>query len=151
MMKVEADKVGIDLKLSLPGNLPAFRGDILRLKQIFLNLLSNAIKFTPAGGNITLEAGIDDTGSLRIAVTDNGIGINPEDMSRILLPFEQAENHLQRTADGTGLGLALSKSLTELHGGDLKLESELGVGTTVTLCFPPERALLSQPELPLHY
>ena len=149
MMKVEAEKVGIDLQLSLPGTLPVFRGDILRLKQIFLNLLSNAIKFTPTGGRITLEAGIDDTGSLRIAVTDTGIGIKPEDVSRILLPFEQVQNHQQRTAEGTGLGLALSKSLTELHGGNLKLESEPGVGTTVTLSFPPERALISQPELPL--
>ena len=79
---------------------------------------------------------------------DTGIGINPEDLSRILLPFEQVEDHLKRTAQGTGLGLALSKSLTELHGGSLSLESEPGLGTTVTLRFPPERALVVEPQLP---
>ncbi|MDA1090833.1 MAG: ATP-binding protein [Proteobacteria bacterium] len=150
MMKVEAEKVGINLQLSMPGDLPVFRGDVLRLKQIFLNLLSNAIKFTPSGGNITLEAGIDSGGGLRIAVADNGIGIKQEDISRILLPFEQVESHMQRPVKGTGLGLALSKSLTELHGGEMILESALDVGTTVTLRFPPERAIISQPELPFH-
>ena len=151
MMKVEAEKIGIDLQLTMPGNLPEFRGDILRLKQIFLNLLSNAIKFTPAGGAIRLEAGVNDDGGLDIAVVDNGIGIEPEDISRILLPFEQVENHLQRSVNGTGLGLALSKSLTELHGGELLMISTPGVGTWVTLRFPPGRALISQTELPLHH
>ena len=151
LMKGEAKKVGIGLRLSMDKNLPEFRGDGLRLKQIFLNLLSNAIKFTPTGGQITLVASLEETGALKIAVADTGIGIEPEDLSRILLPFEQVEDHLKRTTQGTGLGLALSKSLTELHGGKLSLESEPGVGTTVTLRFPPERALVIEPELPLRH
>ena len=151
MMKIEADKVGIDLRLSMPNNLPEFNGDGLRLKQIFLNLLSNAIKFTPAGGRITLNAGMDDNGGFKFAVTDTGIGIEAEHQARILQPFEQIEDHPNRSRQGTGLGLALSKSLTELHGGELSLESEPGVGTTVTLRFPPERALVAEPRLPLHH
>ena len=149
LMKGEAKKVGINLKLSMDKNLPEFRGDRLRLKQIFLNLLSNAIKFTPSGGRITLDARLEETGALKIAVADTGIGIEPEDLSRILLPFEQVEDHLKRNTRGTGLGLSLSKSLTELHGGEFSLESEPGVGTTVTLRFPPERALVLEPKLPL--
>ena len=151
MMKIEADKVGIDLRLTMPGNLPEFNGDGLRLKQIFLNLLSNAIKFTPAGGRITLDAGVDDTGGFKFTVTDTGIGIEAKHQTRILQPFEQIEDHPNRGQRGTGLGLALSKSLTELHGGELSLESEPGVGTTVTLRFPPERALVAEPQLPLHH
>ncbi|MCH7937749.1 MAG: HAMP domain-containing histidine kinase [Proteobacteria bacterium] len=150
LMKDEARKVGIDLSVSIAKDFPEFRGDSRRLKQIFLNLLSNAIKFTPASGRITLDASIEEGGGLKIAVADTGIGIEPEDLSRILLPFEQVEDHLKRTTQGTGLGLALSKSLTELHGGKLSLESEPGVGTTVTLRFPPERALVAQPRLPLN-
>jgi signal transduction histidine kinase len=151
LMKDEARKVGIKLRVSIPRDLPEFRGDSRRLKQIFLNLLSNAIKFTPTGGRITLDASIEKGGNLKIAVADTGIGIEPDDLSRILLPFEQIEDHLKRTTKGTGLGLALSKSLTELHGGKLSLESKPGVGTTVTLRFPPERALVTQPQLPLRH
>jgi len=150
LMKDGARKVEIELRVSIPKNLPEFRGDSRRLKQIFLNLLSNAIKFTPAGGRITLDASIKDSGGLKIAVADTGIGIEPGDLSRILLPFEQIEDRMKHTTQGTGLGLALSKSLTELHGGTLSLESKPSVGTTVTLRFPPERTLVTQPRLPLH-
>ena len=125
-------------------------GDSRRLKQIFLNLLSNTIKFTPSGGRITLDASVEDGGGLKLAVADTGIGIEPGDLSRILLPFEQIEDRMKHTTQGTGLGLALSKSLTELHGGTLSLESKPSVGTTVTLRFPPERTLVTQPRLPLH-
>ncbi len=149
MMQVEAKKVGIELKVSLSRNLPQFHGDELRLKQIFLNLLSNAIKFTPSGGTITMQAGLDADGQLMISVADTGIGIDIKDQSRILKPFEQVEDTFRRSAKGTGLGLALSKSLTELHGGKLSLESEPGIGTTVTLSFPPERAMVREPQLPL--
>ena len=150
LMKDGARKVEIELRVSIPKNLPEFRGDSRRLKQIFLNLLSNAIKFTPAGSRITLDASIKDGGGLKIAVADTGIGIEPGDLSRILLPFEQIEDRMKHTTQGTGLGLALSKSLTELHGGTLSLESKPSVGTTVTLRFPPERTLVTQPRLPLH-
>jgi two-component system cell cycle sensor histidine kinase PleC len=89
-------------------------------------------------------------GGLKIAVADTGIGIEPGDLSRILLPFEQIEDRMKHTTQGTGLGLALSKSLTELHGGTLSLESKPSVGTTVTLRFPPERTLVTQLRLPLY-
>ena len=149
LMKDGARKVEIELRVSIPKNLPEFRGDSRRLKHIFFNLLSNAIKFTPAGGRITLDASIEG-GGLKIAVADTGIGIEPGDLSRILLPFEQIEDRMKHTTQGTGLGLALSKSLTELHGGTLSLESKPSVGTTVTLRFLPECTLVTQPRLPLH-
>ncbi|MDA0306477.1 MAG: ATP-binding protein [Proteobacteria bacterium] len=149
MMQNDAKKVGIELKVSLARDLPQFHGDELRLKQIFLNLLSNAIKFTPTGGTITMQAGLDAGGRLMVSVADTGIGIDIKDQSRILKPFEQVEDTFRRSAKGTGLGLALSKSLTELHGGELSLESEPGIGTTVTLSFPPERAMVREPQLPL--
>jgi len=149
MMKDEAKKIGIGLTLAMPNDLPDFRGDPLRLKQIFLNLLSNALKFTPPGGTITLGANQNEAGGIQIAVADTGIGIAAADLNRILLPFEQADGFLEHSDSGTGLGLALTKSLTELHGGKLSLTSDPGAGTTVTLNFPPERALTTQPELPL--
>ena len=92
-----------------------------------MNLLSNAIKSTLAGSRITLDASIEDDG----------------DLSRILLPFEQVENRMKHTTQGTGLGFALSKSLTKLHGGTLSLESEPGVGTTVTLRFPSDHGVVA--------
>ncbi|MBC8338262.1 MAG: HAMP domain-containing histidine kinase [Alphaproteobacteria bacterium] len=149
MMMEEAKKVDINLNLEMADNLPEFRGDPLRLKQIFLNLLSNAIKFTPAGGTITLEAGLDGSGGIRISVADTGIGISAKDLNRILLPFEQADGPMENSVPGTGLGLALTKSLTELHGGELSLTSDPGAGTTVTLHFPSDRAMTAQHELPL--
>ena len=151
MMKDQAKKSGISLNLSIPDKLPEFRGDALRLKQIFLNLLSNAIKFTPAGGTITLKAGLNDAGGILIKVADTGIGIAAVDLNRILLPFEQAEDPMEKKTPGTGLGLTLTKSLTEILGGNLSLDSDPGVGTTVTLKFPPNRILITQPELPLGY
>ena len=89
-------------------------------------------------------------GDLKIAVADTGIGIEPGDLSRILMPFEQVDDRMKHTTQGTGLELALSKSLTELHGGTLSLKSEPGVGTRVTLRFLPECTLVTQPRLPLH-
>jgi len=149
MMQNDAKKVGIELKVFLARDLPQIHGDELRLKQIFLNLLSNAIKFTPTGGTITMQAGLDADGRLMVSVADTGIGIDIQDQSRILKPFEQVEGPFRQSSKGTGLGLALSKSLTELHGGKFSLESEPGIGTTVTLSFPSERAMVREPQLPL--
>jgi len=140
--------LGIGLELAAPPDLPELRGDGRRIKQIFLNLLSNAVKFTPPNGRITFSARADESG-LIITVADTGIGIAPDDLERILMPFEQAARTAKHPSQGTGLGLALSKSLTELHGGDLSIDSELGVGTTVTLAFPADRLAVNQPELPL--
>ncbi|MHA1598230.1 MAG: ATP-binding protein [Alphaproteobacteria bacterium] len=118
-----------------------FRGDERLFRQIVLNLLSNAKKFTKSEGSIRIEAMPDDENRLIVAVTDTGIGIAAEDLSKVLKPFGQARDSAEHAHAGAGLGLPLSKMLTELHGGTLELASEVSKGTTVTLRFPAERTL----------
>lgn len=118
-----------------------FRGDQRMFKQIVINLLSNARKFTSPDGVIRIEAVPDDGDGLTVAVADNGRGIAAEDLLKVMEPFGQARTSAEHTHEGAGLGLPLSKMLTELHGGTLELESEVAKGTTVTLRFPPERTL----------
>lgn len=118
-----------------------FRGDQRMFKQIVINLLSNAKKFTGPDGMIRIRISPDEENGLTVAVADTGRGIPAGEMSKILEPFGQARSSIVHTHDGAGLGLPLSKMLTELHGGTLELESEVAKGTTVTLHFPPERTL----------
>ena len=111
------------------------------LKKILNNLLSNAIKFTEAGGQATLKAWSSPGSGFIFQVVDTGIGIAPEDVPRALSHFGQVDNRLERKYEGTGLGLPLTKALVELHGGSLDLQSEVGVGTTVTIRFPASRII----------
>ena len=104
---------------------------------MLLNLLSNAIKFTGAGGQLRVAAAMT-ADMLTVSVSDDGVGISSQDQARVFRPFEQAENNLDRTHEGTGLGLALCKSLVELHGGHIELESEEGLGTTITFHIPQD-------------
>ena len=139
MLTEHADKSGVTLTCATPAPLPKFRGDEMKFKQIVLNLLSNAIKFTPKGGSVTLEAEIDGNGALRVAVADTGIGIALKDQAKVMAPFMQVESAQSRKYEGTGLGLPISRALTELHGGEVTLSSKLGAGTTITLRFPESR------------
>ena len=111
------------------------------LKQVLLNLLSNAVKFTEPGGRVTVTAARLAEGGIGISVTDTGIGIDAAALSRIFEPFQQADNGLGRRYEGTGLGLSISKRFMELHGGGLKIESQLGRGTTVLAWLPSGRVL----------
>jgi cell cycle sensor histidine kinase DivJ len=97
--------------------------------------LSNGVKFTPRGGEVRLSARLID-GSVEIMVCDTGTGISKSDLEKLGKPFEQAEGAAARTKEGTGLGLALVKSLTARHGGETQLESALGTGTTVRIRLP---------------
>ncbi len=143
-----ANHGGIEIQLELPDQLPALRADERKLKQILVNLLSNAIKFTDAGGRVTLRAWCPlDTGHA-FQIVDTGIGIAPEDISKALSRFGQVDGDLSRQFEGTGLGLPLTKALVEQHGGSLDLQSEVGVGTTVTVRFPVTRIAGSQQGLP---
>jgi signal transduction histidine kinase len=139
---------GIVLK-SLPGE-PALRcrGDLFRLRQALLNLLSNAIKFTPAGGHVTLTAQRDDAGRLVIAVQDTGRGIAAADMPKLFQPFAQAGHLLARPAEGTGLGLVLTRRFVEMHGGVTWLESHEDAGTTAYIALPASRVGLISSEEP---
>ncbi|HKW40583.1 MAG TPA: ATP-binding protein [Gemmatimonadales bacterium] len=107
-----------------------------RLRQVLLNLLSNAIKFTADGGRIALSARVEDTTRVRVAVSDSGIGIAPEDQAKLFREFVQLDASNSRRYEGTGLGLALSKRLVELHGGAMGVESALGKGSTFWFTLP---------------
>lgn len=115
--------------------LPEIEADPRAVKQILLNLTTNAIKFTPEGGVVTLVVEPKSAG-LIIRVSDTGIGISKEDIERLAQPFEQIDSDHSRQHEGTGLGLALSKSLVELHGGNFTIESVVGQGTTVIFTLP---------------
>ncbi|HMH50403.1 MAG TPA: ATP-binding protein [Candidatus Acidoferrum sp.] len=110
-------------------------GDERKIKQILLNLLSNAVKFTPDGGRIGVRAGRTE-GGVEIAVSDTGVGIAPEDQAAIFEEFRQVGSDYVRKREGTGLGLALTKRFVELHGGQIRVESELGKGSTFTFTLP---------------
>jgi signal transduction histidine kinase len=133
-----ARDAGIQLEACVPADLPLVWCDERKLKQMLLNLVNNAVKFTPSGGTIDISARLDSEGFV-LAVRDNGIGIAEADLGRVLEPFVQAETTLSRRQEGTGLGLALVKSMIEIHGGHLRLESQLGRGTSAELVFPAER------------
>ena len=139
MLLDQAKESGLELVCAGPDDLPNLWADEKMFKQIAINLLSNAIKFTPEGGRITLNAEIEPDGALKLTVTDTGIGIAADDLEMALAPFAQVDSAYCRSHEGTGLGLPISKALAELHGGSLGMESELGVGTTVTVRFPSER------------
>jgi signal transduction histidine kinase len=109
-------------------------GDERRIRQVIFNLLSNAVKFTPAGGEVKVNAERVD-GEIRISVRDTGPGISPEDQERIFQEFQQAEAGKEQR-EGTGLGLALSKRLVELHDGRIWVDSKPGNGSTFTFTLP---------------
>lgn len=125
------------LSFAVEPPLLVMRVDPRRLKQILVNLLSNAVKFTPEGGQIGLEVrGDPAAGDVRFSVSDTGIGIAHQDLGQLFKPFVQLDSGLSRQYAGTGLGLSLVRRLTELHGGSLTVESELGRGSRFTVALP---------------
>ncbi len=116
-------------------------GDQQLFRQILVNLISNAMIFTPQGGQIGINLQMGFNNVFEIVIRDNGEGICANNLHRVLEPFEQAENIMTRSHDGLGLGLPLAKLMTEAHGGALKLESTLGIGTKVTIRIPKERII----------
>ncbi len=140
LVKGRAMKGGDELETEVEDHLPMLRADERKLKQILVNLLTNAIKFTPPGGKVTLRAWCCVEDGYVFQVVDSGIGIALEDIPKALAPFQQIDSALNRKYEGTGLGLPLAKRLVELHGGSLDLQSEVGVGTTVTARFPAQRS-----------
>jgi signal transduction histidine kinase len=135
----DARKGGLAMQRVIPETLPTIRADRRQLKQILVNLLSNAVKFTDAGGQVTLKAWCRMDIGYVLQVVDTGIGIAPEDIPKALSRFGQIDAGLNRRYEGTGLGLPLTKALVEQHGGSLDIQSEIGVGTTVTVRFPSIR------------
>lgn len=130
-----AQRAQVLLSLDVDRSVAAWRADPRRFKQILLNLLSNAIKFTRAGGEVVLGARQTDT-TLTVWVRDTGVGIAPEDLGSLFEEFRQLRVAGGASQEGTGLGLALTKRLVELHGGTITVESELGRGSTFTVVLP---------------
>ena len=141
MVKARAGGKGLRrLKTEASSNLPMIKADPLRLKQILINLLSNAVKFTDKGA-VMLSANYHHQTGFEFSVTDTGIGMTENEMKIALQPFGQVESAFARNHDGTGLGLPIAQHLAVLHGGTLDLSSKSGLGTRVTVIFPPSRAL----------
>jgi len=134
-VKMQADRKGVVLKLGIAPDAHAIFADKRAVKQVIMNLLSNGVKFTPRGGEVRVVAARRANG-IELAVSDTGMGIPPEDVKRLGQPFEQVEGAHNRTQEGTGLGLALVKAIAQMHGGEAKLESTLGEGTTVRVFLP---------------
>ena len=130
----------LELAIETDPHLPFLMIDRRLIKQSVINLLSNAVKFSSGPGTIYVRGEKTPDGVVKLSVVDNGIGIATEDIERILQPFGQVEGALSRHHQGTGLGLPLTKSFVEAHGGSLGIESQEGEGTIVTISFPPERA-----------
>lgn len=141
-----AKEGNVILTVDVDEDLPVIFVDRLRIKQVILNLLSNAVKFTEDGGEVTISAKVEyrkkAPSAFVLSVQDTGIGIAKQDIEQAMRRFGQVYNGFSRKFDGTGLGLPLTKRLTELHGGKLTIKSAVGKGTTVSIRFPKERICL---------
>jgi PAS domain S-box-containing protein len=163
-IKQQAFSKNIQLESVIPANLPTINLDERRIRQVLINLLNNAVKFTPNGGKIILQVNyiefLDNAeivqsracDTLEISIIDTGIGIAPDQIKRLFQPFVQVESALNRNYEGSGLGLVLVKRLVELHGGEVRLTSELGVGSCFTIAIPIspfcELSVETEPALP---
>ena len=152
MVAERARRGGLDLVVELPDELRRadLKADERKLTQVLLNLLSNAVKFTDPGGRVELGvrrnpgpaapgAAEGEGGTIELYVADTGIGIAEDDIPRVFQPFEQVDSSLSRRYEGTGLGMSLVKAMVDLHDGEVVLESEPGVGTTVRVLLPAWR------------
>jgi two-component system, cell cycle sensor histidine kinase DivJ len=135
LLALKARENSIDLVIRVPEDLPVMTGDSRAFKQIVLNLVSNAIKFTERGGKVTVSAAVEGS-RLVLRISDTGVGIAADDLMRIGDPFFQAGKTYQRRHEGTGLGLSIVKTLVGLHAGEIKVQSRIDQGTTVTVALP---------------
>lgn len=134
LVRERATRRGITVGRTIDERLGTIRGDERKVKQVLLNLLSNALKFTPEGGRIDVAAHLDDHVA-EVSVADTGIGIAPADQEAVFEEFRQV-GAADKKAEGTGLGLALSRKFIDLHGGKIWVQSELDRGSTFTFTLP---------------
>jgi signal transduction histidine kinase len=135
LVRERAQRHGIQLAAELDPRLGEWRADERKVKQILLNLLSNAVKFTPEGGRVDVTANLG-TDKVEIAVKDTGVGISADDQAKLFEEFRQVGGDAARKAEGTGLGLALTKKFVELHGGEIRVASTPGMGSAFTCSLP---------------
>ncbi|GAB2175808.1 PAS domain-containing sensor histidine kinase [Dongia sp. agr-C8] len=141
MIGERANRAGLKLRLDVPERLPALNADERRITQVLLNLATNAVKFTPAGGTVTVAAGVEPSGNLVISVADTGIGISEKDLERVFEPFVQVNRSAHPQQEGAGLGLSICKNLIELHQGRIEVSSKPQRGTTVRVILPASRLI----------
>jgi cell cycle sensor histidine kinase DivJ len=135
LLALRAQEVGVAFNIEVPSGLPEIVADRRAIMQILINLITNAIKFSDRGGTVAVSAGVDGQHVL-LEVADTGIGIAPDDLTRVGKPFFQVQDRCGRKHDGAGLGLSIVKGLVDLHGGELKAESGPGVGTRMVVRLP---------------
>lgn len=139
-----AKEKDIHIELVADKNIYRLFGDERKLKQSLINLLCNAIKFSPQSGHVAVTVRLDDRQQIVVSVADEGVGIPSSHLDKVFEPFIQVETGLDRPHDGAGLGLPLTKAITELHGGNIGVSSQEGRGSTFTLTFPADRTRLAQ-------
>ena len=136
MLRPAAEAAQVEIAVDgSPSAWPILNCDPVKLKQVFVNILGNAIKFTPADGKVTVAGATDDCW-LRIRISDTGVGMRPEEIPLVVQPFYRTSEAYDAKHQGAGLGLPFAKAVVELHGGNLAIESRLGLGTTVTISVP---------------
>ena len=138
LIRERAGRQSVALEIQCDPELKEWTADERKFKQVMLNLLSNAVKFTPQGGRITVAAKRIDTG-IEVSVTDTGVGIAPQDQAAVFEEFKQVGGDRLRKAEGTGLGLSLTRKFVELHGGQIGLASEPGKGSTFSFTLPESK------------
>ena len=134
--KLQATTDNHTITIDIPDDFPLIRGDHDRLREVLTNLIGNAIKYSPDGGTITVQGMLGDGDTVRLSVSDEGIGIPPADHDRIFERFYRVDNRLARQTPGTGLGLYLVKAVVEAHGGRVWVESTAGHGSTFWIELP---------------
>ena len=139
--RLMASEAGVSIIPATAVDLPAVRGDAIKLRQIFTNLVSNAIKFTPRGGSVTVETMRINTGGMGVLIRDTGVGMTEDEIAVALTPFGQVDGSRSRWREGTGLGLPIAKALVELHGGQIDIRSEKGKGTEVAVVLPSRNSV----------
>ncbi len=136
IVAAKAREKNIPIETSISPAMPKVLGDPLRMKQILINVLGNAIKFTPAGGRVTVDVAPWQPGFATLSITDTGAGMSPSDVDIAMRPFGQVDTGFNRKHEGTGLGLPIAYALARMHGGDLRIDSQKGAGTRVTIILP---------------
>lgn len=139
--RLMASEAGVSIVPVVAIDLPAVRGDAIKIRQVFTNLVSNAIKFTPRGGTVTIEALRINTGGVAILIRDTGVGMSEDEIAIALTPFGQVDGSRSRWREGTGLGLPIAKALVELHGGRIEIRSTKGHGTEVSVVLPSRNSV----------
>ena len=147
IVEAKAREKQISVEHTLDEDLPPLMADPLRLKQILINLLGNAVKFTPETGRLRIAATVASETTALVTVEDTGIGMSPQEIETALRPFGQIDSGFNKRHEGTGLGLPIAYALAKLHGGELRISSEKGAGTRISVTLPLAHPAASESNL----